>query len=143
MKKYDGAFKRSGERSAYAAPPLPAYLEDSGSLLVSKTSEFMMKDDEEEEVYDTCYHLLKLFCEKGYPLKLILNPTTITANSLDHRLRCIWSSFLWVLCLWVYRSRLSVVFLLDKLWGFFALLSWEVFVQKMVLCTTWLTAGLA
>ncbi|XP_025085972.1 nuclear pore complex protein Nup98-Nup96-like [Pomacea canaliculata] len=86
MKKYDGAFKRSGERSAYAAPPLPAYLEDSGSLLVSKTSEFMMEDDEEEEVYDTCYHLLKLFCEKGYPLKLILNPTTITANSLDHRL---------------------------------------------------------
>ena len=42
---------------------------------------------EEGRVLDACYHLLKLFCHKGYPLETVLNPIGVTANSLDHRLR--------------------------------------------------------
>lgn len=87
LKRYENAFKGASDFQRYAAPPLPPYLEDTSGLSVDLDSS--KEDEGEEAVYDTNYHLLKLFCQKGYPLEHILNPTTVTANSLDYRLRSV------------------------------------------------------
>ena len=86
MKRYENAFEGTADTAAYAAPPLPPYLEETSGL---STDLDLARGNSggEDRVFDACYHLLKLFCQKGYPLETILNPTCITANSLDHRLR--------------------------------------------------------
>ncbi|KAK7096689.1 nuclear pore complex protein Nup98-Nup96-like [Littorina saxatilis] len=83
LKHYENAFKGTEDTRSYAAPPLPPYLEESAGLDLD-----LLKDSDVDgsRVLDACYHLLKLFCQKGYPLETILNPTCVTANSLDHRL---------------------------------------------------------
>lgn len=87
LKRYENAFRGTVDTKSYAAPPLPPYLEEtSGLSLVSKVDVDAEDESEDVCVYDACFHVLKLFCEKGYPLKRILNPIAVTSNSLDHRL---------------------------------------------------------
>ena len=86
LRRYENAFEGTAEMQAYAAPPLPPYLEETLGLGVDLDLG-RGNDGEEDQVFDACYHLLKLFCQKGYPLETILNPTCVTANCLDHRLR--------------------------------------------------------
>ncbi|KAL8559558.1 hypothetical protein ACOMHN_018721 [Nucella lapillus] len=88
LRRYENAFQGSGDGEAtppYAAPPLPPYLEEGLGLDMEVERE---EDGGEERrrVWDVCYHLLKLYSQKGYPLEALLNPTSATPNSLDHRL---------------------------------------------------------
>jgi len=63
-------------QAAYASPPLPDYLE---KLAIS---------DVAEGVWDVCYHLIKLYCDRTHPLHVLLNTTAITDDPLDYSLRC-------------------------------------------------------
>ncbi|KAI0224301.1 Nuclear pore complex protein Nup98-Nup96 [Lamellibrachia satsuma] len=70
---YDAAFH--GDK-VYAEPPVAPYI----------AGEKYLGDINELEAYDMCYHLLKLYCDKCYPLHQILAPSTYTAAPLDHNL---------------------------------------------------------
>ena len=63
----------SQSEDAYAPPPLPPYLEA-----------FPVP---EAKVFDTCYHLLQLYCSRDHSLELTLGPSTSTPFQLDYRIR--------------------------------------------------------
>lgn len=58
---------------SYGAPPLPPYMENN--------------QDFSESVQDTCYHLIKLYCERSHSLEKALAPSTYTPFQLDYRQR--------------------------------------------------------
>lgn len=72
--RYDAAFKDTD--TSYAPSPLPVYCED-----------ISWETSRGQPIYDVCYHLLKLFSTRSYPLAPLLNPVTHFADPLDHRLR--------------------------------------------------------
>lgn len=77
VQKYDDAQNGNNFHGKYAKPPVPGYLENE------------QPDDDLEEpskIYDTCYHLLKLYANNAYSLEQTLSPTTSTVNHLDYRL---------------------------------------------------------
>ncbi|XP_041359202.1 nuclear pore complex protein Nup98-Nup96-like [Gigantopelta aegis] len=76
---YEHAFKGETPDGKYCKPPLPPYMENEGGCLLDD-------EDDEHAVLDTCYHLLKLYSERGHRLERLLNPTTSTFNQLDYRL---------------------------------------------------------
>ncbi|XP_063806920.1 nuclear pore complex protein Nup98-Nup96 isoform X2 [Pseudophryne corroboree] len=82
LQMYEEAFQESDEGLRYAAYPLPAYLEGS-CLHLNKIS---------AEVYsssfkrDVCFHLLKLYSDRSYDLRQLLDPTSVTVDPLDYRL---------------------------------------------------------
>ena len=63
----------------YAPPPLPPYLESLPSPPAAR--------DGGVEVFDTCYHLLQLYCSRDHSLELTLGPSASTPFQLDYRLR--------------------------------------------------------
>ena len=72
MDKYARAFK--DEEPPYAPPPHPPHVEQQGKTpLVGKVS------------FDSCYHLLRLYCERSYPMENISQPTASSSNPLDYR----------------------------------------------------------
>uniref|UniRef100_A0A8C9VDT0 Nuclear pore complex protein Nup98-Nup96 n=1 Tax=Scleropages formosus TaxID=113540 RepID=A0A8C9VDT0_SCLFO len=80
--RYETAFQGSDEVEKYACSPLPPYMADSG-----------LGNDELEEIvepkrqlYDICFHLLKLYSNRHYSLQQLLDPCTVTMDQLDHRL---------------------------------------------------------
>ncbi|XP_048244213.1 nuclear pore complex protein Nup98-Nup96-like isoform X2 [Haliotis rufescens] len=83
LSQYEDAFKSRTSFGKYSNSPLPPYLEDDDSY---EEEEEAMDERDDHVVRDTCYHLLKLYCQKGHRLERILNPTTSTANQLDYRL---------------------------------------------------------
>jgi len=76
LEAYSEAFDSRLDQS-YAAPPLPPYLE---TLM------------ETEAKQDVCFQLIKLFCDRSYPLHKLLNPTSAIPNCLDYRLRFVYLS---------------------------------------------------
>ncbi|WAQ99160.1 NUP98-like protein [Mya arenaria] len=72
---YDRSFTGTGDYSSYCCAPLPPYLEQEGLEL-----------DREGPIWDTCYHLLSLYCRRSHPLENLLNPVTSTPSQLDYRL---------------------------------------------------------
>lgn len=76
VQMYDEAQIGNSIHGKYAKPPVPIYLEDD-------TNDF----DEHSKIYDTCYHLLKLYANDAHSLEQTLSPTTSTVNHLDYRLR--------------------------------------------------------
>ena len=80
---YDKAFSGSPPESGpYSAPPLPPYIEDAT----------LSPEQDPADPYvirDTCYHLLKLYCERSHRLERTLAPSTSTPNPLDYRLRSV------------------------------------------------------
>uniref|UniRef100_A0A803SV61 Nuclear pore complex protein Nup98-Nup96 n=1 Tax=Anolis carolinensis TaxID=28377 RepID=A0A803SV61_ANOCA len=75
---YEDAFQDSPESEKYACPPLPPYLEGSGFLVE--------EGDAHHALQDVCFHLLKLYSDRCYDLHQLLDPRSITADPLDHRL---------------------------------------------------------
>uniref|UniRef100_A0A803TVZ6 Nuclear pore complex protein Nup98-Nup96 n=1 Tax=Anolis carolinensis TaxID=28377 RepID=A0A803TVZ6_ANOCA len=73
---YEDAFQVESEK--YACPPLPPYLEGSGFLVE--------EGDAHHALQDVCFHLLKLYSDRCYDLHQLLDPRSITADPLDHRL---------------------------------------------------------
>ena len=69
---YEAAFQGRG---AYAAPPLPPYLANQDGPATDADQK------------DVCFQLMKLFCDKFFPLESVLLPTNSSVAHLDHRLR--------------------------------------------------------
>lgn len=72
--KYEAAFSSSEN---YACIPNPSYSTDVNLEWESSSG---------KPLYDVCYHLLKLYSTRSYPLEGLLNPATHTADPLDYRL---------------------------------------------------------
>lgn len=77
--EYDKSFQ--GDKK-YSLKPYPSYI-NSLDMDVEMTDD---KATEHETVYDTCYHLLKLYCDRAYRLDQLLIPETYTTDHLDYRL---------------------------------------------------------
>lgn len=58
----------------YAPPPLPPYVNTSTS-------------DDTDVIFDTCHHLLCLYCHRGHSLEMTLDPCASTQYPLDYRIR--------------------------------------------------------
>jgi hypothetical protein len=90
--------------------PLPPYLEDnistgqpdpSTTLRTSITTNSfksfsqtnalfgqpLAQTQKSKDLYDTCFHLIKLYCNNKYPIADIIAPQSHTLNQLDFRLR--------------------------------------------------------
>ena len=76
MREYDEAHNDGADSEAYAAAPLPTYLEEEHDDNYLPAS-----------LQDVCYHLLKLYCDRAHPLHILLNPAASTPDHLDYRLR--------------------------------------------------------
>ncbi|GFT07519.1 nuclear pore complex protein Nup98-Nup96 [Nephila pilipes] len=77
VKEYDESFQGTGPYGKYSCPPYPIYMDDLD--LTEKSEEF-------DPVYDTCYHILKLYCDRSYRFDLLLMPETYSTAHLDYRL---------------------------------------------------------
>lgn len=69
LQKYTEGFKGD---EAYAPPPFPPYVESAGGSVGP---------------YDTCYHLLQLYCNREYSLETTIQPAASTPHHLDYRIR--------------------------------------------------------
>lgn len=79
LEKYEDSFNSKDPTKIYARHPDPPYIDIDGDDGVSHI-------DNEQRIYDLCYHLLKLYSSHSYPLDKLLNPATHTADPLDYRL---------------------------------------------------------
>lgn len=82
--QYENAFQGSGDQGKYAQPPYPPYIEKSELL-----SDLLMASEDTEQsepLYDTCFYLLKLYCDRSQRLDKLLMPGASTPAHLDHRL---------------------------------------------------------
>lgn len=73
--KYDAAFT---DPIMYAKPPQPTYYSKLDMEWEATSG---------KPLYDLCYHLLKLYSSRSYPLEPLLNPATYSSDPLDYRLR--------------------------------------------------------
>ncbi|XP_030649358.1 LOW QUALITY PROTEIN: nuclear pore complex protein Nup98-Nup96 [Chanos chanos] len=80
--KYEAAFQGSGEGQKYACAPLPPYVDDTPLSL----EEEMEEAEPNKQLYDICFHLLKLYSDRHYSLQQLLDPSAVTAEVLDYRL---------------------------------------------------------
>uniref|UniRef100_A0A3B3T4H9 Nuclear pore complex protein Nup98-Nup96 n=1 Tax=Paramormyrops kingsleyae TaxID=1676925 RepID=A0A3B3T4H9_9TELE len=79
---YEAAFQ-VGDK--YACPPLPPYL-DNCECEVLEEQELQEVGEPRRQLYDICFHLLKLYSDRHYSLQQLLDPCTVTADRLDYRL---------------------------------------------------------
>nr|DBA32194.1 TPA: hypothetical protein GDO54_000004 [Pyxicephalus adspersus] len=79
LHKYEEAFQVSDEGQCYASYPLPSYLEDTYLSMESETFSPSIQRD-------VCFHLLKLYSDRSYDLRQLLDPRSITSDPLDYRL---------------------------------------------------------
>ncbi|XP_044227526.1 nuclear pore complex protein Nup98-Nup96 isoform X2 [Thunnus albacares] len=103
LTKYEVAFQGSCEGGRYACAPLPPYLEAEQPDMDEEEEE----EEEEEskrQLYDLCFHLLKLYSDRHYRLEQLLDPLTVTWERLDYRL----SWHLWGVLQALHYSHLSV-----------------------------------
>ncbi|XP_062580939.1 nuclear pore complex protein Nup98-Nup96-like isoform X2 [Saccostrea cucullata] len=73
LEEYEMGYRGDSPLGMYCSPPLPPYLEESES-------------GDKENIQDTTYHLLKLYCQRTYPLESLFNPMSSTVNHMDYRL---------------------------------------------------------
>ena len=73
--KYTDAFQ--GTDPPYAPPPYPPHVECQSTRLTCTNS----------VSFDTCYHLLCLFCQCDYSMELTLQPSASSPHPLDYRTR--------------------------------------------------------
>lgn len=68
--------------------PLPPYLEDSVTIDTDKTLSDNKNDNQQtrRELYDTCFHLIKLYCNEKYSIADIVAPLSHNVNQVDYRL---------------------------------------------------------
>ncbi|XP_023683557.2 nuclear pore complex protein Nup98-Nup96-like isoform X1 [Paramormyrops kingsleyae] len=82
---YEAAFQGSDDCQKYACPPLPPYL-DNCECEVLEEQELQEVGEPRRQLYDICFHLLKLYSDRHYSLQQLLDPCTVTADRLDYRL---------------------------------------------------------
>lgn len=74
---YKASFNTTEYTQVYAAIPEPEYGRNDYDAELSNG----------KQIYDLCFHLLKLYCTGNHDLGELLNPLSYTANPLDYRLR--------------------------------------------------------
>lgn len=74
---YEASFNTTECTQGYAAIPEPEYRRNDYDAELSNG----------KQIYDLCFHLLKLYCTGNHDLGELLNPLSYTANPLDYRLR--------------------------------------------------------
>ena len=72
------AYMNSLQSDGIAPPPYPPYIEARGGGTTPHTDSLP---------YDTCYHLLQLYCNRDYSLELTLQPAASIPHLLDYRIR--------------------------------------------------------
>ena len=77
LARYDAAWKETMDCESYAAPPMPLYMEDCAAAGTGDS----------DSTKDTCYHLIKLYCNSGYSLSELLSSASNTADPLDYHVR--------------------------------------------------------
>ncbi len=98
LQEYENGFKGHTSIGSYCKPPRPPYMENHPALYDdlddAVDEESMMVTDEgdgferqEFVVRDMCYHLMKLYGNRGHRLERVLAPTTHSGYQLDYRLR--------------------------------------------------------
>ncbi|XP_069825440.1 nuclear pore complex protein Nup98-Nup96 isoform X2 [Dendropsophus ebraccatus] len=97
LQQYENAFQESDEGTRYAAYPLPAYLEGHGLSLET------IDADTSSIKRDVCFHLLKLYSDRCYDLRQLLDPRSVTPDPLDYRL----SWHLWMVLQALHYTHLS------------------------------------
>lgn len=75
--QYEKAFRPPDSKDVYAKCPDPPYVEDGVEPETSSG----------QQIWDLCFHLLKLYSSRSHPLNQLLNPATHTSDPLDYRLR--------------------------------------------------------
>ncbi|KAG8180121.1 hypothetical protein JTE90_012136 [Oedothorax gibbosus] len=78
VKEYDESFQGTSEYGRYASPPYPSYLDASDMSEIS--------EEDSSNIFDTCYHLLKLYCDRSHRFDMLLMPETYSPDHLDYRL---------------------------------------------------------
>ncbi|XP_050452741.1 nuclear pore complex protein Nup98-Nup96 [Cataglyphis hispanica] len=73
---YEASFNMTEYTQIYAAIPEPEYRKNDYDAELSNG----------KQIYDLCFHLLKLYCTGNHDLGELLNPLSYTANPLDYRL---------------------------------------------------------
>lgn len=74
---YEASFDTTEFTQVYAAIPEPEY----------RRTDYDAELSNGKQIYDLCFHLLKLYCTGNHDLGELLNPLSYTANPLDYRLR--------------------------------------------------------
>ena len=98
LEEYENGFKGKTSIGSYCKPPRPPYMENNPGLYADlddtadEDSMMMTEDGDAFEsrdfiVRDMCYHLLKLYSDRGHRLERVLAPTTHSGYQLDYRLR--------------------------------------------------------
>ncbi|PIK59287.1 putative nuclear pore complex protein [Apostichopus japonicus] len=74
---YEDGFTGQSSSEFYCKRPAPPYMEKNESLFT---------DDSSQQIFDTCYHLLKLYGDRTYPLEKVLAPPCHSSHHLDYRI---------------------------------------------------------
>ena len=80
-------FEKSVEEK-HCNKPFPPYLEDNVFESVNEH-----KLSEKINLYDTCFHLIKLYCDEKHSIADTIAPLSHTSNQLDFRLRFFYRVF--------------------------------------------------
>ncbi|XP_054715876.1 nuclear pore complex protein Nup98-Nup96-like [Uloborus diversus] len=81
VKAYDDSFQGTETNQKYSLPPYPDYF-DLDAVIESEVDSTEAPD----KIFDTCYHLLKLYCDRTHRFDQLLMPATYTWDHLDYRL---------------------------------------------------------
>uniref|UniRef100_V5H4S5 Putative nucleoporin 98 n=1 Tax=Ixodes ricinus TaxID=34613 RepID=V5H4S5_IXORI len=76
---YEAAFQDNGAQHPYAVPPYPPYYDVF-------EEPFSLDGERSDAPHDTCFHLLKLYCDRSQRLDRLLDPVTSVASHLDYRI---------------------------------------------------------
>lgn len=77
LSEYENGFTGQSSSGLYCKRPAPPYMEKNESLFT---------DESCQDVLDTCYHLLKLYSDRTYPLERVLAPPSHSSHHLDYRI---------------------------------------------------------
>ncbi|KAM7290406.1 nuclear pore complex protein Nup98-Nup96 [Ixodes scapularis] len=76
---YEAAFQDNGAQHPYAVPPYPPYYDVF-------EEPFSLDGERSDAPHDTCFHLLKLYCDRSQRLDRLLDPVTSVPSHLDYRI---------------------------------------------------------
>lgn len=77
LSEYEKGFTGQSSSGCYCKRPAPPYMEKNPTLY---------SDEGSQQVLDTCFHLLKLYSDRTYPLQKVLAPPAHSSHHLDYRL---------------------------------------------------------
>ncbi|XP_071485377.1 nuclear pore complex protein Nup98-Nup96-like [Diadema antillarum] len=90
---YEEGFTGESALGDYCLPPRPPYMESNPGFYKEDLSALEAMEEGEEApprdrfpVWDMCYHLLKLYCDRTYHMRTVLAPTAHSPYHLDYRL---------------------------------------------------------